>query len=400
MNPLLLLAFAALPMVAAGEDHAKPDHAKDIPTAVIPQAAATANGLTVAPVASRAVARPVTAPARVVFDPDAQAHIGSVVAGRVAKVHVRVGDVVKAGDALIDVDSPELGRVQSEFVQRQAALTVAKANLTIAEQAWTRAQALVGEQVIAIAEAQRREGEFKRGQTGVMAAEADVQAAANALHVLGIDAAARGVLATTGTVLPRLTIRSPIAGTVIRREVTIGEAVNAERDALLVIADTSNLWVLVDIPEALAGAIRAGDRARITAPGLVGGPLDAVVSQVATTVDPATRSVQVRVVVPGGSGLRAGAFAEVTITPVASGKSAVVIPRSALFTWQSMPAVFVPGPIADTYQVRTVTVGEPIGDEVPVLSGLKDGERAVIAGGFLIKAELGKSGAKGCCDGH
>jgi len=45
-------------------------------------------------------------------------------------------------------------------------------------------------------------------------------------------------------------------------------------------------------------------------------------------------------------------------------------------------------------------VGEPIGDEVPVLSGLKDGERAVIAGGFLIKAELGKSGAKGCCDGH
>ncbi len=64
----------------------------------------------------------------------------------------------------------------------------------------------------------------------------------------------------------------------------------------------------------------------------------------------------------------------------------------------SMPTVFVPDGEPHRFIARNVDVGSAIGDSVPILSGLKAGDQVVVKGGFLIKADLGKSGAPGCCD--
>jgi len=72
----------------------------------------------------------------------------------------------------------------------------------------------------------------------------------------------------------------------------------------------------------------------------------------------------------------------------------VVVPEEAVQTVEGEPAVFVPVEgEANTFAKREVGVGKPIGGFVPILAGLKDGEKYVAKGSFILKAELGKAGA-------
>ncbi|MBA3685773.1 MAG: efflux RND transporter periplasmic adaptor subunit, partial [Planctomycetes bacterium] len=141
-----------------------------------------------------------------------------------------------------------------------------------------------------------------------------------------------------------------------------------------------------------------GSPAIISGPLLADGPLTTTVTFVSPSVDTQTRSVQVRMAVEGAGALRPGAFVQVEIRPQ-SARSAVVVPRAAVFSVDSMPTVFVPdGVIANRFIAREIETGPAVGDVVPVISGLAAGDRLVVSGGFLIKADLGKHAAKGCCD--
>ncbi len=346
---------------------------------------------------SRLLGRPVTAPAWVIYDPDHTAQIGSVASGRVAKLRVAQGSVVTAGDPLVDIDSPELGRAQSDFIRKRAAVTVARAGIAAAEQAHLRAVTLVAEQAMPAAEAQRRELEFARAQTEVMAAEADLEAAGNALSLLGMDDDARAELERSGRIAPRLTVRAPIDGIVIERPVTVGQVVGPDTERLMMIADPRAMWVLADVPEGQAREITIGAPASITDPLIGERAVATTVTFISPSVDAQTRSIQVRLAVAAGSALRPGAFVQVEIRPAAQ-RSAVVVPRSAVFTVDSMPAVFVPDGAPNRFIARSVDIGPAVGDSVPILSGLAAGDALVVKGGFLIKADLGKAGAKGCCD--
>lgn len=387
---------------AAGHDH---DHAAPVATAatgvpavVLSPEAIQRHGVIVAPVAqSNALRQPIIAPAAVIYDPDRVAHIGTVAAGRIAKLHVGEGAVVAAGEALIDIDSPELGQAQNEFLRKRAALAVAQAATTSAQQTHERAKALLAQQALPAAEAQRREADFARARTELLVAEADLQAADNALILLGLDDAARSELARSGKVSPRLTVRAPLAGMVIERHATLGQVVGPSTERLMTIADPAALWVVVDVPEAQAGAITVGATAIITGPLLGERALTTTVAAISPAVDARTRAVHVRLVVAGGSGLRPGAFVQVEIRPAATRTSAVV-PRSAVFTIDGSPTIFVPNGAPNRFIAQTVAIGAAVGDLVPVLDGLKIGDLAVVAGGFVIKADLGKAGAKGCCD--
>jgi cobalt-zinc-cadmium efflux system membrane fusion protein len=98
---------------------------------------------------------------------------------------------------------------------------------------------------------------------------------------------------------------------------------------------------------------------------------------------------------PGGA-LRPGMFCRVEISAGegAAGEAVLAVPDDAVQTVEGGPAVFVP--VAgedDTFAKRAVTVGKPVGGWVPVLSGLKEGEPVVVGGSFILKADLGKSGA-------
>jgi cobalt-zinc-cadmium efflux system membrane fusion protein len=338
------------------------------------------------------------APARVAFNSDAVAHVGSPLRGRAVEVRARVGDEVHRGDALVIVESPELGEAQADYFQKRTAAEAAGPTVELTRAAWDRAKALYEQsQGIPLTEVHRREAEYKAAAASQKMALAAAIGAENRLHLLGMSQDEVGALARSGEIAPRYTLRAPLDGKVIEREVTLGELVSPDREALLVLADTRTLWVLADVPESRAHEVAPGARAWVTVPG--GRKVEGRVAMIAPTADPGTRTAEVRVEVStDGLALRPGMFARVEIVtsdPADPDPAPVVaVPEGAVQTVEGGPAVFVPVPgEPGAFAKRAVTVDPPTGGLIAVLSGLVEGERFVASGSFILKAELGKAGA-------
>lgn len=350
------------------------------------------------------VLRPtITAPARVGFNTEAMAHVGSPLRGRIAEVKVRVGDPVKVGQELAIIESPELGEAQADYLQRRVAVQTAGPAVDLSKVAWERAQGLYEKsQGISLTEVQRREAEHKVSIAALKAAESARTASANRLHLLGMNHEAIEALATTGEVVPRYAIRAAIDGVVVQREVTLGELVSPDREYLMVLADATKLWVLADVPEAKLLQVQPGAKAWISvgSVGEAGGKrFEGSVAFISPFVDPTTRTAQVRIEVPVAElGLRPGMFAQAEIVEVNADVpnpvAGVAVPEDAIQTVEGGPAVFIPvAGEPNTYQKRAVTIGRTVGGLVPVFSGLAEGELFVSTGTFILKADLGKGAA-------
>ncbi|MFO0829287.1 MAG: efflux RND transporter periplasmic adaptor subunit [Phycisphaerales bacterium] len=383
-------------------DHGDGDHVDEV---TLTSEAIERYGVKVESARSQALRPTFVAPARVSFNADAMAHVGSPLRGRATEIMVKLGDAVRRGDALLVVESPELGEAQADFLQKRTAARSAAPSVDLAKVAWERAKGLFEQsQGISLTEVQKREAEYKAAVAALQAAESAAVAAENRLHLLGMSQAAVESLATTGEIAPKCIVPAPIDGQVVQREVTLGELVGPDREALLVLADTSTLWVLADVPEARLREVAKGAPAWVTV-GTVAtvssSPrrFEGQVGFVAPLVDATTRTGQVRIEVPSASlTLRPGMFAQVEIAatdPDAPSTAPVLaVPDEAVQTVEGGPAVFVP--VKDepnTFAKRAVSVGKSIGGFVPVLSGLAEGEEFVARGTFILKAELGKGTA-------
>lgn len=361
-------------------------------------------GVRIQPVGLQTLVPTITAPARVSYDLEQMAHVGSAVSGRVSELKVRQGDLVKRGDVLLVVDSPELGEAQSQFLQRRTMVTTAAPAVELAQKAFARAQQLFDKsQGIALAEVQKRQGELQSAQGALQAAEASLIAARSKLQLLGMNEEAIKALEESGKISPAYTIRAAIDGQVIRRDATLGELVAPERAALLVLANTTSVWVVAEVPEGKMKDLVSGAPATVTIAALPGETFDGSVSFISPELDETTRTARVRIVVKNDGGrLRPGMFAQVQIAAGAAPagaapatQQALAVPDTAVQAVGGQTVVFVPmADKPDTFLKRVVTLEPAIGGMWPVRYGLFDGERIVTASSFILKAELGKSGAE------
>lgn len=387
-------------LVAAGTPLA-PVHVRQFRTQEVrlTAVAVKTSGLMIGRATERLLTASVVVPARVSFNQEAMAHVGSPLKGWVKAIQVRLGDTVEQGQPLLIIESPELGEAQSDYLLKRTAAEAAGPAVDLAKNGYERADALYREsQGLSLTEVQRRELEYRAAQAAKRSAESMSSAAENLLHLLGMNQEAVNDLVETGEITPFYTRIAPLGGTVVEREVTLGELVSPDKEALLVLADMTTLWVLADVPEARMREVHLGDEAIVSAVGSAMSEIEGVVSYISPIVDLTTRSVQVRIVVDrGASGLRAGMFARVDIkaTSAGDGMPVLAIPEEAVQRIDGQASVFVPVPgEADTFAKRLVLIGDPIGALVPVRSGLVAGEAIVIANSFILKAELGKSGAQ------
>lgn len=348
-----------------------------------------------------------TVPARIAYNTEQMAHVGTPVSGRVAQIKVKLGDTVKKGADLLVIDSPALGEAQSDFLQKRTQVQVAQSALEVAQTASERAKRLYDGKGIALGEYQKREGDFKAARGALRSAEAALTAAENTLHLWGISQAEIGRLVKTGEINPRYTVRAPLGGNVIKREATLGEIVGPDREALLVLADMGTLWVLADVPENTIHRIASGAPAIVDVESLKGQNYQGKVTYIAPELDKSTRTGQVRVEVPdGNTPLKPGMFAQVHLTlghqPGKDKTALIAVPEAAVQTYEGGPCVFVEVPgEPNTFAKAAVKVGPAMGQMVPVLSGLEEGKRYVAAGSFIIKAELAKAIMEGkTCSGH
>ncbi|MBU3694750.1 MAG: efflux RND transporter periplasmic adaptor subunit [Rhodocyclaceae bacterium] len=307
--------------------------------------------------------------ARLALDETVTSRVSAAVAGRVLRVGPELGDAVRAGDTLLSFDSPDFGAAQADL--RKAEVDAAARRL-----AWQRAQRLFDGEAIA-----RRELDEARATLEI--SEAEVARARLKVRNLAPSGAAADN--------QNLSLRAPIAGTVVARNVTPGQELRPDLpEPLFVISDTRKLWLLVDLPVELAARVRPGDDLLVRVDGPGGDALRARVDRLTPTVDPVLRRVALRAILPNPDGrLRPEQFARVALADP-EGRKGVRIPAAAAITEGVQQFAFV----------RTAQ-GEFVRRQLqPVLQddryvylpegegGIAAGEQVVTAGAMLLNAEL------------
>jgi cobalt-zinc-cadmium efflux system membrane fusion protein len=303
--------------------------------------------------------------ALVAYDENYTVRVSTPIAGRVVAIHAQPGDLVKAGAPLLDIDAPD-------YAQALADLSKATADLNQKRAAYRRVNELVEGEVAARKELENADADLKQSQ-------AEERRAGARLRNLTQDRAGPG-----GT----FTLRARLAGIVAERRVNPGSEVRPDMpDPLFVVTDPTHLWVIIDLPERLLGAVHRGQKVSVQVDAYPKAVFPGTVANIGEVVDPATRRIQVRCIVPNPDRLlRPEMYARVV--PLAEGETKLArVPNSALITEGLYTFVFVetaPG----VFRRRQVTPGLQGRSESYIKDGLNDGERVVTSGALLLNSEL------------
>lgn len=386
--PPLLAALAACSSKARSETHTKDDAPAEHPEAQheggekthddhllrIDQEMLADLHVTTAQAETRAAGERVTALGELEVNQDAYAEIAAPVAARVVKILVSPGDSVKAGQGLVELQSPELGKARAEY-------QAARARADVAQKALQRKRDLAGEKLVP-------EKELREAEASATSADADVRVALAALRAFG-------PAAETGGDATRFTLRSPVSGTVIERSVVMGQLADPSR-TLFRVGDLSHLWLTAHVFERDAVRVRTGVKAEVTFAALPGRSLDASIVLIGREVEAASRTIPVRLDVPNADGtLRPGMSATVALPLGEDTGNVVTVPLAAVQRVGSGWAVFVPRAEKGLFEARPIGRGRQLGLDVEVLSGLVASETIVVDGAFLLKAESDKAHGAG-----
>lgn len=360
-------------------------------------AAIVSAGIRVEPARRVVLAGQVRAPARVSLRAESVARIGSPLYGRVVELPVKLGDRVEKDQLLLVAECPDFGQTQAEYLQRRAEAAALEPLVDLARSAHQRAQGLLDSiQGITLTEVQKRDAEARAAERDLAIARAAATAAANRLALYGFDATALATLEREQRVASRIELRAPFGGQIMARNVTLGELVGPDKDDLLVLADTSRLWILAHVPESRLGDVRPGASVRVSVTALGLSDLFGTVAAIAPMLDVETRNAEVRIEVENADGrLLPGMFAQAAILAARPGTAAVLgVPDGAVQTVAGEPSVFIAVDEDGLVFCRhTITAATQVEDTIPVLGGLDEGALVAVSGTFVLKAEFGRSAA-------
>lgn len=347
-------------------------HAENAPPAAATDAIAMtdaqikANGIAIDAAQAAALRETLHLPAQVRADAERTVAIAAPARGMVQTVHVSPGSVVRKGDSLVTLQSPDVAQWRAEAAAAAQRLQLAR---TVAE----RERRLWDERISA-----RQDLDIAQAALG----EARVQADAARQRL-----AAFGIAATGGATV---TVRAPLSGVVTDRPAVAGMASDGTQP-LLTIADLGRVWIEAAVPSGSLAQVETGMPATITATALAEA-VQGTVSFVGPVLGEATRMATARVTLPNpGLRLRPGMLATVDLLGP-KGDAAVTVAADAVQTIHERSVVFVRTP--GGFEARTVTIGRSDGRRTEIVKGLAAGTRHAAAGSFLLKADLGKAEAE------
>ena len=260
--------------------------------------------------------------------------------GRVTKVKVAVGDVVKAGSVLVEVDDE----------MKQASYTSAEVNYQKAKKDLQRYEKMYKDKSVSDAQ---REG----ARLAYKSAEAQYIVARRQFN--------------------DTKIKSPIAGVVSARPVDIGATLQ-KNNVVANVVDISTLKVKLNVGEQDAFKLKVGDRVDVSTEVYPGITFNGKIETISSKADEShTYPVEVRLANNGKYPLKAGMFGRVSFISIRSSE-ALAIPRQALVGSTRNPQVFVVD--EGIAHLRTLVLGSEFGSNIEVLSGLKEGEQVVLNG--------------------
>ena len=298
----------------------------------------------------------------------------SLVGGIVRRVNAELGQAIARGQTVAVIFSDELAQAQSRYLGALAELE---------EHHKHHARTM---KLVEIGAASREE--FEQATSKLKAAESEVASLRQRLLLLGLSSQRINSLQSSSQINSEVSLPSPVTGTVIARSANPGEVIQADKEILRV-ADLLSVWVIGQVYEKDLGRIRVGSGASVTSEAYPGRVFRGKISYVDPTLDPATRTAQVRIELANpGQLLKIGMYVNVAFANLGGSESTVpVVPTSAVQNVNNQQVVFVATNDPTVFAMRPLRLGPEANGRYPVLEGVSVGDRIVTQGSFLLRAE-------------
>ncbi|MBI1315057.1 efflux RND transporter periplasmic adaptor subunit [bacterium] len=377
--------------------------------------AATKAGVDVEPVMRSAITESVLATGEIRYDETRVAQLASKAAGTVWRVEKQVGDRVRKGELLAIVDAVDVGRAKAE-------LMAALAQEDLAKKTHERLQKLAAQGVTAARQAQEAETEYSKAHILVLSASQalinfglpvsieqmrDIPAdqLARSIRFLGLPRSLTSELDPDRTSSNLLPVTAPFDGGVASRRVVPGEVVDTSK-MLFEVADTSRMWLMLNIPLEDAAYVASGQKIVFRPDG---SPMEVAgtIEWKSTSADQRTRTLMVRASVDNSDGqLLNEAFGSGRVA-LREEPDAIVVPNEAVQWDGSCSVVFVRDKAwfeeqsPKLFYTRSVRIGAKTDDVTEVIAGVLPGEVIATVGSDVLRAQLLKNNlGEGCTCGH
>jgi len=333
------------------------------------------SGVEVKQIALENAAIPLSATAVIEMNMDRSAKISPRVAGRAVRISASQGDRVKTGQALAYLDSVELDQAWADYLKAQGKFELARKN--------SQREETLFEKKIA------PEKDVLRAKQELGEAEADLNLAKERFRMLGVDVSQFSASKGDGN-HPLIPVTTPVGGVVIEKTVTQGEMVNSDK-TLFTVADLSTLWVVIDIYEKDISRLRLGTGVKVSVTAFPEKTFRGKIAYIGDVVDEKTRTEKARVTIDNSSGLlKPGMFATVLIETTGSAPQRLIaVSEEAVIIDGTKRYVFIQT-APDKFSIRQIEAGRTVGDRLEIVSGLKEGEKVVVKGAFILKSEMKK----------
>jgi cobalt-zinc-cadmium efflux system membrane fusion protein len=290
------------------------------------------------------------------------------IGGPVSRVLVTPGQQVRRGEPLLYVASPDYSQLLANYLKVRDAFH-------LAEKSYLRSKDLYEHH--AVAERDLEAAESVRTQ-----ASADLGAAEQALKILGISKPEAAVGRPAASEIPVL---APIAGEAVERLVAPGQVIQAGSTQVFTISNMSSVWVLANVYQKDLPYVHLGDLVTITTDSYLGTELHGKISYIAAALDPSTRTLQARIDVKNPQGkLKKDMYVVATVQAGAI-RNALTVPSAAVLRdTENQPFVYVVNQ-NNEFARRAVTLGESVGGNTQLVSGVTTGEHVVGDGSLFLQ---------------
>ena len=376
MKIILLLIV----LLASGCSSASPDQ--------VPQAAAAAVVAAVAVETAKVEVRELDRLVEAVgtLDPNEEVTITNQVDSTVDKIFVDLGDAVRQGQVIAQLDTRELelavNQQAAALQQELARLGLADMNAVVDETTTSQvrqAEATFEEARIRLDRVKQltTEGVVSKQQLDEQQARFDIagealrSAGETVRNIRATIAARKAALSLSEKKLADARITTPIAGYVKDRLVTEGQYLRANTPVVTIV-QSSPLKLRVEVPESAIGSVRAGRPVQFQVDAFPDRTFEGKISRLSPAVNQQSRTLKLEVLVVNANAiLKPGLFARVTIQTDRTDK-ALVVPVDAVFSFAGLEKIFVVenGKVAE----RIVRSGVRLENEVEIVEGVKEGE--------------------------
>jgi cobalt-zinc-cadmium efflux system membrane fusion protein len=326
-------------------------------------------------------------------------HINSIVAGRVVKDNVVLGNVIREGEQLAVIQNLDVAKTYGEYIheahQNEVDVEQTKARLELANKTVERLKGLSKEGIVAEKDLLNAQSQQKLLQ---------IELEGHKEHSIHIKSEAKALLGAYGVGLPggeqggpidarKIETGSPLiaprSGVVIQKNVTVGDVVNPAQP-LYVVADLSQVWLDVAIYDKDLAKLKEGEAVVFKSDSLPGFEFTGRISYIQPSAGDGTRTFLARAVLPNPKlVLKPGMFGQIKVTGIGSDRRPY-LPDKALQKFGNEDFVFVDKG-DNLYEKRQVELGTRVGDGYLVNKGISPGELVVGSGSFKLKSELLKS---------